>query len=311
MNGHDEPPDLPLPSAEPPSAADAAGPPGTLTLVATPIGNLGDMPPRGLAVLAAAELVLCEDTRITARLLARHGISRPLTAYHEHNERAMTPRVLAALARGHRVALASDAGMPLVSDPGYRLVSAAASAGHRITAVPGPSAALTALALSGLPPHPFLFLGFLPPKSGPRRARLAALAAAERAGLVATLVLFEAPQRVAATLADLAAVLGPRPAAVARELTKLFEEVVRDPLPALAERYAAAAPRGEVTIVVGPGAGAVAASDDDLEARLSRAIASGASVKDAASVVAAETGRPKREVYARALAIAPRPDDEG
>lgn len=283
--------------------ADAAGPPGTLTLVATPIGNLGDMPPRGLSVLAAAEMVLCEDTRVTARLLARHGITRTLTAYHEHNETAMTPRVLAALTAGRRVALASDAGMPLISDPGYRLVSAAAAAGHRVTAVPGPSAALTALALSGLPPHPFLFLGFLPPKQGARRARLAALRKAEEAGLVATLVLFEAPQRTGATLADLADVLGPRPASVARELTKLFEEVARDTLPALAARFATTPPRGEVTIVVGPGTGAAAAGDEDVTARLARALAAGATVKDAAAAIAAETGRARREVYALALAL--------
>ncbi len=304
MNGHDEPPDLPLSLSETPGGADAAGPPGTLTLVATPIGNLGDMPPRGLSVLAAAEMVLCEDTRVTARLLSRHGISRPLTAYHEHNAAAMTPRVLAALAAGRRVALASDAGMPLVSDPGYRLVSAAAAAGHRVTAVPGPSAALTALALSGLPPHPFLFLGFLPPRPGPRRARLAALGEAEQAGLVATLVQFEEPQRTAATLADLAEAFGPRPAAVARELTKLFEEVARDTLPALALRYADAAPRGEVTIVVGPGAGPRPTADAEVSARLSRALAAGATVKDAAAAGAAETGRPRREVYALALGLA-------
>ncbi len=306
---HDETQDLPLSSAGP-GGGDAAGPPGTLTLVATPIGNLGDMPPRGLAVLAAADTVLCEDTRVTAKLLARHGISRPLLAYHEHNESAITPRIVAALAAGKRIALASDAGMPLISDPGYRLVAAATAAGHRVTAVPGPSAALMALALSGLPPHPFLFLGFLPPKAGPRRAKLAALKAAEATGLVATLVLFEAPQRAAATLADLADVLGPRPAALARELTKLFEEVVRGPLPVLAVRFAAEPPRGEVTIVVGPGAGAERVDDREVDARLSRALKAGTSVKDAAAAVAAETGRARRDVYGRALALAQGAADE-
>jgi 16S rRNA (cytidine1402-2'-O)-methyltransferase len=309
MNEHDDPPGLPPSSLDTPAldagtGQDAAGPPGTLTLIATPIGNLGDMPPRGLAVLAAADAVLCEDTRVTGKLLVRHGLSPRLSAYHEHNETAMTPRVLGWLAAGKRAALVSDAGMPLVSDPGYRLVTAAIAAGHRVTAVPGPSAALTALALSGLPPHPFLFLGFLPPKSAARRARLAALRGAEAAGLVATLVLFEAPQRVAATLADLAGVLGPRPAAVARELTKRFEEVARDTLPALAERYAEAPPRGEVTIVVGPGAGAVEAGDDEVSARLDAALAAGHTVKDAAAAVATATGRAKREVYALALARA-------
>jgi 16S rRNA (cytidine1402-2'-O)-methyltransferase len=303
MSGHEDPPVDPLAAAGKGGAADAAGPPGTLTLVATPIGNLGDMPPRGLAVLAAADTVLCEDTRVTAKLLARAGIPRRLTAYHEHTESAMTPRVLAALAEGRRVALVSDAGMPLVSDPGYRLVAAAVAAGHRVTAVPGPSAALAALALSGLPPHPFLFLGFLPPKPGARRARLETVRAAEAAGLAATLVLFEAPQRLAATLADLALMLGPRPAAVARELTKLFEEVARDSLPALAARYGAEPPRGEVTIVVAPGGGAAEAGDAEVTARLEAALAAGATVKDAAARVAAATGRPKRAVYALALAL--------
>jgi 16S rRNA (cytidine1402-2'-O)-methyltransferase len=303
MNGDEHSPDDPLASTGKGGAADAAGPPGTLTLVATPIGNLGDMPPRGLAVLAAADMVLCEDTRVTAKLLARAGIPRRLTAYHEHTESAMTPRVLAALAEGRRVALVSDAGMPLVSDPGYRLVEAAVSAGHRVTAVPGPSAALAALALSGLPPQPFLFLGFLPPKPGPRRERLESVRAAEAAGLAATLVLFEAPQRLAATLAELALVLGPRPAAVARELTKLFEEVVRDTLPALAARFGSAPPRGEVTIVVGPGCGAAGASDAEVKARLEAALAAGATVRDAAAEVAAATGWPKRSVYALALAL--------
>jgi 16S rRNA (cytidine1402-2'-O)-methyltransferase len=302
MDGQDDSPADPLASTA--GSADAAGPPGTLTLVATPIGNLSDMAPRGLAVLAAADVVLCEDTRVTAKLLAAAGLTRTLTAYHEHTERAMTPRVLEALAEGRRVALVSDAGMPLVSDPGYRLVSAAIAAGHRVTAVPGPSAALTALALSGLPPQPFLFLGFLPPKPGPRRARLETVRAAEAAGLAATLVLFEAPQRVASTLADLAAALGRRQASVARELTKLFEEVARGPLPDLAARFAAAPPRGEVTIVVAPAAGAKPASEAEVAARLRSALASGASVKDAAAMVAAATGRPRRAVYALALSIA-------
>lgn len=197
------------------------------------------MPARGIAVLAAADAVLCEDTRVTAKLAARHGIAPSLAALHEHNEDAMIPRVLARLAAGERLALVTDAGTPLVSDPGYRLVRAAIAAGHRVTAVPGPSAALAALAVSGLPPAPFLFLGFLPPKAGPRRARIGEIARLEAAGLGATLVLFEAPQRLGALLADLAAGLGgERPAAVARELTKLFEEVARGTLGALAARYA-------------------------------------------------------------------------
>jgi 16S rRNA (cytidine1402-2'-O)-methyltransferase len=288
----------------PPSdaAKGAAGPPGTLTLVATPIGNLADMPARAIAVLAAADAVLCEDTRVTAKLAARHGLAPSLIALHDHNEEAMIPRLLARLASGERLALVSDAGTPLVSDPGYRLVRAAIAAGHRVTAVPGPSAALAALAVSGLPPAPFLFLGFLPPKAGPRRARVGEIACWEAAGLAATIVLFEAPQRLGALLADLAAGLGKaRAAAVARELTKRFEEVVRGTLGELAERYAHAAPRGEIVVVVGPGAGAAAASDGDVEALLRAALARGLGVRDAAAEVAMVTGRPRRDVYARAL----------
>lgn len=286
----------------PDDAKGAAGPPGTLTLVATPIGNLGDMPARGLAVLAASDAVLCEDTRVTAKLAARHGLAPSLVALHEHNEEAMIPRLLARLAAGERLALVSDAGTPLVSDPGYRLVRAAIAAGHRVTAVPGPSAALAALAVSGLPPAPFLFLGFLPPKAGARRARIGELARLEAAGLAATLVLFEAPQRLGALLADLAAGLGEaRPAAVARELTKLFEEVARDSLGALAVRYASETPRGEIVVVVGPAGGPVAADDASVQRLLDAALARGLGVRDAAAEVAAATGRPRREVYARAL----------
>ncbi|MCL4802436.1 MAG: 16S rRNA (cytidine(1402)-2'-O)-methyltransferase [Burkholderiales bacterium] len=270
--------------------------------MATPIGNLGDMPARGLAVLAASDAVLCEDTRVTAKLAARHGLAPSLVALHEHNEEAMIPRLLARLAAGERLALVSDAGTPLVSDPGYRLVRAAIAAGHRVTAVPGPSAALAALAVSGLPPAPFLFLGFLPPKAGARRARIGELARLEAAGLAATLVLFEAPQRLGALLADLAAGLGEaRPAAVARELTKLFEEVARDSLGALAVRYASETPRGEIVVVVGPAGGPVAADDASVQRLLDAALARGLGVRDAAAEVAAATGRPRREVYARAL----------
>lgn len=288
----------------PDDAKGAAGPPGTLTLVATPIGNLADMPARGIAVLAAADAVLCEDTRVTAKLASRYGLAPSLIVLHEHNEDAMIPRLLARLASGERLALVSDAGTPLVSDPGYRLVRAAIAAGHRVTAVPGPSAALAALALSGLPPAPFLFLGFLPPRAGARRARIEGIARAEAAGLAATLVLFESPQRLGALLADLAASLGAdRPAAVARELTKMFEEVVRGPLAELARRYAEEVPRGEIVVVVGPGSGEVAADDTSVEAMLRAALARGLSVRDAAAEVAAATGRTRREIYTRALAL--------
>ncbi|MDW8444418.1 MAG: 16S rRNA (cytidine(1402)-2'-O)-methyltransferase [Acetobacteraceae bacterium] len=289
----------------PPSAADdAAGPPGTLTLVATPIGNLGDLPPRAAAVLAAADAVLAEDTRVTQKLAQRCGLATRLVSLHDHNEETMTARVLARLAAGERIALVSDAGMPLIADPGYRLVRAAIAAGHRVTCVPGPSAATTALVLSGLPPVPFLFLGFPPPKAGPRRARFAELAALERAGLSATLVLFEAPHRVVETLRDLAQAFGTdRPAAVARELTKRFEEVVRGPLGELAARFAGAEVLGEIVVVVGPGEGRAEPAEEEIDAALRAALAEGLSVRDAAERVAAETRVPRRDAYARALRL--------
>ncbi len=283
---------------------DEAGPPGTLTLVATPIGHLGDMTPRGLAVLASVDAVLAEDTRVTAKLAARHGLSPRLIALHDHNEETMIRGVLARLARGERLALVSDAGMPVIADPGFRLVRAAIAAGHRVSCVPGPSALLTALALSGLPPSPFLFLGFLPAKPPARRARLADLARLERAGLSATLVFYESPRRLAATLADLASAFGgDRPAAVARELTKRFEEVARDRLSALADRYRGVEVPGEIVLVVGPGPGRAAEDDRSVESRLRDALADGLSLRDASERVARETGRPRRDVYGRALAL--------
>ena len=286
-------------SSDPPG--DPAARPG-LVLVATPIGNLADLSPRALAALKEADAVLCEDSRVTGGLLARQGVAATMIPLHDHNEAAQAPRLVERMKGGDRFALVSDAGTPLVSDPGYRLVRAAIAAGHRVTAVPGPSAALAALAVSGLPPAPFLFLGFLPPKAGARRARIGELARLEAAGLAATLVLFEAPQRLGALLADLAAGLGEaRPAAVARELTKLFEEVARDSLGALAVRYASETPRGEIVVVVGPAGGPVAADDASVQRLLDAALARGLGVRDAAAEVAAATGRPRREVYARAL----------
>ena len=288
------------------SWADAdAAPPQTghaaLVLVSTPIGNLGDISARAIAVLAAVDLVLCEDTRTTARLLEHCNLSVRTAALHEHNEEQRIPALLAQMRRGRRIALVSDAGTPLVSDPGYRLVRAAIAAGLAVDAIPGANAALAALVLSGLPPHPFLFSGFLPPRQAARRAALGTLRAAELAGLRATLVWHEAPHRLAETLADLADMLGDRPAAVARELTKRFQEVRRDTLPALAVHYAANAARGEITLLVGPApdeAPGEAALDDRLRAALSTH-----SVKDAAALVAAATGLPRRVVYARALEL--------
>lgn len=257
---------------------------------------------RGQATLRAADLVLCEDTRVTARLLAALGLSGlKLSALHEHNEDARIAEVLALLREGKRVALVSDAGTPLVSDPGYRLVRAAIAAGLPVAALPGPNAAVLALTLSGLPPLPFLVLGFPPPRPGARRAAFARLRAAERAGLSATLIWYEAPHRAAETLADLAATFGDRPAALARELTKRFEEVRRGTLPDLAAACAETPPRGEVTLLVGP-APEETADETALDEALRMALARG-SVKEAVAEVSAATGVARRVVYARALAM--------
>ena len=219
-----------------------------LHLVATPIGNLGDITLRALWVLRDADRILCEDTRVTARLLAHFGIDKPLDAYHDHNAERVRPAVLDALRRGEKLALVSDAGTPLVSDPGFKLVRAALAEDLPVTAAPGPSAALTALILSGLPPDRFLFAGFLPPRSAARRRALVQWAALE-----ATLIFFEGPSRLAASLADMAETLGTREAAVARELTKRHEEIRRGPLDALARHYRdSGPPRGEAVIVIGP-----------------------------------------------------------
>jgi 16S rRNA (cytidine1402-2'-O)-methyltransferase len=249
--------------------------------------------------LAASDLILCEDTRHSARLLSAIGINVRTEPLHEYNEDARIAPVLAMLRAGRRIALVSDAGTPLVSDPGYRLVRAAIAEGFPVGAIPGPNAAVMALILSGLPPQPFLFLGFPPPRSAARRATFGTLRAAERAGLTATLIWHEAPHRLAETLADMAVSFGPRAAAVARELTKHFEEVRRGTLTELATHYAAHAARGEITVLVGP---PEEEDQEDLDGQLSRAL-SGHSVKDAAALVSAATGLPRKLVYARALAM--------
>ena len=276
--------------------------------MATPIGHLGDITARALDALRAADLVLCEDTRTTAKLLQHYGVSARTEALHDHNEAARTPALVERLLRGGLIAVVSDAGTPLVSDPGYRLVRAAIDAGVTVSAVPGANAAVMALILSGLPPQPFLFLGFPPPRSAARLAAFGQLRAAERAGLSATLLWHEAPHRLAEALADMATAFGDRPAAVARELTKRFEEVRRGGLAELAAHYAANAARGEITVVVGPAA-EEATDAEDLDGQLRRALA-GASVRDAAALVAAATGLPRKLVYARALELAslPSPD---
>ncbi|MFT9416988.1 16S rRNA (cytidine(1402)-2'-O)-methyltransferase [Acetobacter sp.] len=282
---------------------------GGLVLVATPIGNLGDFSPRGAEALARADLVLCEDTRMTARLLADRGISVRTEALHEHNERQRVPNLIRRLSEGAQIALVSDAGMPLLSDPGFRLTRAAIDADIPVTVVPGPNAALTALVLSGLPPHPYMFVGFPPPRSAARKETFARLHAAERAGLSATLIWHEAPHRLAETLADMACVFGPdRPCAVARELTKRFEEVRRGAAEELATFYAQTPPRGEITVLLGP-APEVETSADDLDTTL-RALLGTHSVKDAAALAAAAAGLPKRTVYARALELAAETKEE-
>lgn len=269
-----------------------------LYLVATPIGNLGDVTLRALETLAAADLVACEDTRVTARLLERYGIRTALTPYHDHNAAAARPKILARLRDGDTVALVSDAGTPLVSDPGFRLVRAAHEEGFAVTAVPGPSSVLAALAVAGLPTDRFFFEGFLPPKDAARRARIA-----ELARIPATLVLFETAPRIAATLADLAGGLGDREAAVCRELTKIHEEVRNGRLAELAQSCVTGDIKGEIVLVVGPPTPTEPVSAEHADALLRQALAR-ASLKDAVDEAADATGLPRRQLYQRALAFA-------
>jgi 16S rRNA (cytidine1402-2'-O)-methyltransferase len=271
-----------------------------LYLVATPIGNLADITLRALEVLGSADVVACEDTRVTGKLLEHYGIKAELFRYDDHSGPTAREALLARLRAGGSVALVSDAGTPLVSDPGYKLLRAAVAQGIAVLPVPGPSAVLAALQVSALPPDRFLFAGFLPPKSAARQKAIA-----ELASIPATLVFFETGSRLAASLADLAAALGARPAAVARELTKLFEEVRRGTLAELAAHYAGATPpKGEMAVVVGPPE-AETAGAGEVDALLGRALAV-MSVRDAAASVAAASGQPRKEVYRRALALAER-----
>jgi 16S rRNA (cytidine1402-2'-O)-methyltransferase len=287
------------PEAEAPSPA---GPlPAGLVIVATPIGNLADISTRALTEFARAQYVLCEDTRTTRKLLSRHGIAARLVAFDDFSDASTRHKHVAAMLGGARLALVSDAGTPLLSDPGYRLVSEAIARGIAVTVAPGPAASVAALVVSGLPPSPHLFLGFLPPKQGAARKMLETVVAAEAAGLSATLILYEAPHRLADTLALLAEKFGDRPAAVARELTKLFEEVRRGTLPGLAAHYAAHAARGEIVLLVGP-APARGAEAEGLEAKLAAAMAT-MPMRDAVDAVAAATGMPRRAVYAAALRV--------
>jgi 16S rRNA (cytidine1402-2'-O)-methyltransferase len=269
-----------------------------LHVVATPIGNLRDITLRALAILAAADAVIAEDTRVSHHLLAHYGVTTPLVAYHEHNAAAVRPHLLARLREGAALALISDAGTPLVSDPGYKLVAEALVAGISVTSAPGPSAVLAALVVAGLPTDRFYFEGFLPPRSAGRRARINQLAA-----VPATLVFFESPRRLNEMLADLAAELGDRAAAVARELTKFYETTRRGTLDELARHFAAQpAPKGEIVVVVGAPAAAAPVAQEDLD-RLLHGAMENLSIKDAAAAVSAQTGAPRRQVYARALTL--------
>jgi 16S rRNA (cytidine1402-2'-O)-methyltransferase len=270
-----------------------------LYLVATPIGNLGDITLRALQALAGADLIACEDTRVTRKLLERYAIATPLTPYHDHNAAKARPALLRRLADGAAIALVSDAGTPLISDPGFKLVRAAQDAGHLVTALPGPSAVLTALTVAGLPTDRFFFAGFLPPKAAARRVRIA-----ELARIPATLVLFDTGPRIGATLTDLAAGLGAeREAALCRELTKLHEEIKRGDLARLAEAYAGGGEtRGEFVVVIAPPQADLPASAGEAESLLREALQR-LSLKDAVREVAHVTGRPRREVYRCALTL--------
>jgi len=297
---------------QPPGETPEGGPSVTkpplepgLYLVATPIGNAADITLRALDVLARADVLACEDTRRTRQLMMIHGIGvgdRPIISYHDRNGAARRPRIVSWLQQGMSVAYASDAGTPLVSDPGFRLVEAAHEGGHGVHAVPGPSAVLAALTVAGLPSDRFLFLGFLAPRQAARRRALE-----EIADLRATLIAFEAPHRAGATLSDMADILGPdRQGAIVRELTKKFEEVRRGRLGELVAELQETGPvRGEVVLLAGPPSAEGAATAEDLDAALAEAMEM-QSLKEAVSTVARRLGLPRREVYARALEISGR-----
>jgi 16S rRNA (cytidine1402-2'-O)-methyltransferase len=269
-----------------------------LYLVATPIGNLGDITLRALDTLKGADVIACEDTRITRRLLSHYGVKTPTTAYHDHNAPTALPRLMKRLQKGEIVALVSDAGTPLISDPGYRLVQAAIGDGIAVTTAPGPVAAIAALTLAGLPTDSFLFAGFLPTKKAARRQRLE-----ELSGVPAALIFYESARRVPTTLADMADCWGDRPAAVVRELTKIYEEVQRGTLGQLAAAFEQSGPpRGEVVLVVGPPTPQMGADDAQVDAMLDQALTT-MSLRDAVDHVTAASGRQRRDVYTRALAL--------
>ena len=292
--------------AKPIASGDGSKPSGKIQLaglhiVATPIGNLRDITLRAIDTLSQVDFIACEDTRITARLMSAHDIRTSMTAYHEHNAARVLPGMIKRLENGETMALVSDAGTPLISDPGYRLVSEARDAGAVVTPVPGASAPIAALSIAGLPTDRFMFAGFLPNRRGPRKRAIAELAA-----VPATLVILESARRLAACLADLTDILGPRPAAVTRELTKRFEEVRRGPLDALAAHYnEAGPPKGEIVLVVAPpdGHATDTALDQTAIDGLLRHALETRSLRDAAQAVAADTGLPRRQLYNRALEL--------
>ena len=267
-----------------------------LYIVATPIGNLSDLSPRAAAVLAGADLIAVEDSRVTAKLLHHIGVKRPMLPYHDHNAERVRPELVARM-RQEAVALVSDAGTPLISDPGYKLVRDARAAGIAVSTIPGPSAVIAALTLAGLPTDRFLFVGFLPPKPGAKAAAIA-----EVAPVRATLVLYESGPRLAASLDALHSGLGEREAAVAREISKKFEECVTGTLSELAARYSGAPPKGEIVIVVAPPGARVAPADGDVDAALREAMER-LSPSRAAAEVAERLGLARRQVYERALAL--------
>ena len=270
-----------------------------LYLVATPIGNLRDITIRALETLAGADVIACEDTRVTRKLLDHYGIATSLTPYHDHNAASARPKLLSRMASGQAVALVSDAGTPMISDPGFKLVRAARDAGHIVTSLPGPSASLAALTNAGLPTDRFFFEGFLPAKAGQRKERIG-----ELARIPATLVLFESGPRLADTLTALASGFGERQAAICRELTKLHEEVRADTLSQLAHDYAQGREtRGEIVIVIAPPPDEAPPDANELDAII-RGSLKRLSLKDAVSEIAQSTGVPRREVYQRALILA-------
>lgn len=280
------------------ASSDRGGLAGGLYILATPIGNARDISLRALEVLKGCDVIAAEDTRVTSKLLAIHGISRPLIPYNDHNGPQMRPKILARLEQGQVVVLVSDAGTPLVSDPGYKLVREVIAAGANIVALPGASAVLAGLALSGLPSDRFLFAGFLSAKAGERKSTLE-----ELRGVRATLIFFESTQRLEDALPALADVLGDRQAVVARELTKMHEEVRRGSLRELAAHYAkAGAPRGEVTLLVAPPDAAAAPDSARIDAALKAALAF-MPVKAAAEMIADLTDAPRKTLYGRALEL--------